>query len=132
MDEIISELHIDLIDEEDHVSDPQERLTGFGSKRTCTLCNAVLVDDYPDCDLCIHRITRLIKGEYYCTTHLTYKAIEGANEPKALKQAYHARADYLEGLINKYEENGKLHKKRNMKSQVMTQKFTSHTINLKH
>jgi len=85
-------------------------LTGFGNSRNCKLCIAVNVN----CDSCIHNHFNNSDYDYiddnYCLFHHTYDDIRDAKTPKKLLKAYEARANYIETIINDYEELLKTYK----------------------
>ena len=79
-----------------------KQLTGFSNKDTCPLC--IAINDH--CYKCIH-----ILGSYgdpdrhHCwnhdsKSHVTYRRIERANSPIKLRNAFRARAKYLQSLID--------------------------------
>jgi hypothetical protein len=88
--------------------DTVESLTGFGSRATCTLCQA-LPQDRPSimCQYCIYAIDLTIvddENSHYCVCgeHAeTYDAIEDATTPEELLTAYRNRAKHIEEILKK-------------------------------
>lgn len=80
----------------------KERLTGFGSQETCTLCLAVR----GNCDICVYKITDVGDLEdCYCLhdkNQDTYWRIMHARTPYRLLQAYRARAKHMRSILTKY------------------------------
>jgi hypothetical protein len=87
------------------------KLTGFGATRDCTLCQAVVIRLHGyksfQCDKCIHSIN--FRGDIdttcpcatkFHTGHKTYFRINSANTPTKLKNAFRARAKYLQSLLD--------------------------------
>ena len=77
------------------------RLTGFCSYRTCTLCIAVGVTVFSlnRCLYCVYGADRL------CSRNInskTYSRIEKADTPRKLLNAYRARAKHLRKHYNQY------------------------------
>lgn len=75
-------------------SDVRERLTGFGYKKTCSLCKGC----YYDCNGCIYSIDdhamNCIKGN----NKSTYDAIEEATTPSELLEAFRNRAKHMRSI----------------------------------
>lgn len=80
------------------------RLTGFGKTTSCPLCKSVghlLLSD-GKCDMCIYKNVT----NYDCVSEDNYKTyyhIAAADSSKSILFAIRNRANYLEGLIKKYE-----------------------------
>ena len=85
------------------------QMTGFGKMQTCTLCKAV----YDDCSVCIHSTAKIPEKIIKCLDDKylggsgTYDAIFNADDTDSFLDALNNRANYLETLINKYNENEK-------------------------
>lgn len=79
-------------------------LTGFGSFSNCSLCS-VFENPYDDanCQKCIHSLGFTSFGNIPCTMHHTYSDISNAEDPEDIVLAIRARADYIESIIQKYE-----------------------------
>lgn len=75
-----------------------QRLTGFGSKKTCTLC--VKVDNPLFCEGCVYTIEKssCISGG----NSKTYCRICNADTPRKLLNAYRARAKHLRKTYPQY------------------------------
>jgi hypothetical protein len=97
---------------ENEWDDPEEILrdvTGFGHKYSCPLCRGC----NGECTLCIHSLDteyfKLPKKDHEypapCIFHPTYDAICNAESVQQLLDALSARADYLETLIDKYDND---------------------------
>lgn len=92
-------------DDGDEPSEVLSRITGFGDKTKCPICNSV---NY-DCSKCIYSIKKnpeTIK-HCYCTDDISYDNIVDAGSFEELLEAIKIRADYIENLIeyikNSYE-----------------------------
>ena len=91
-------------------ADAANILTGFGDSRTCSLCDAVHSADptSPLCEECIHSLTFV--GDVYAhaspcmsgLSKISYRAIQDATNIEDLLDAFAARADYMESLVNEY------------------------------
>ena len=83
--------------------DIAERLTGYGTIHTCTLCKAVGFDldrMKPKCYDCVYGWGNEI-DDYSCTLDKTYFAIEFAKDAKELLTAFRERAKYMRTLLPK-------------------------------
>lgn len=79
--------------------DTMRELTGFGAKRSCTLCRDVLT-----CQSCVY--TDVISSwEFGCTVDITYDEIEQASTCKELYDAIQERIIYMEEILRQYESN---------------------------
>lgn len=89
-------------------------LTGFGHFDLCTLCQTTASKAYrkaqlqfvPDCSKCIYR-EYIARGSAPCTAPgngETYYAIKYAKTAEGLLSAFRARADHLENILKRYEE----------------------------
>lgn len=73
-----------------------EKLTGFGSSETCTLCH--YVNRSEDCNECIYVI--LTSNDCNCgDNEKTYYRIYDADIPLKLRNAFRARAKHMKTLI---------------------------------
>ena len=85
------------------------KLTGFGSTDSCTLCLALRNSFAHHYTSCIHT-NYVLLGEVGCSSingksRATYMAIDEASDPSELLQAFKDRAEYLHTLINSYNED---------------------------
>ena len=81
-------------------------LTGFSSNRTCTLCNALNLENITkslsenDCINCIW----MKNTKTQCWTQKTYKILETCNTTDELLEAISNRAKYMREIINWYDK----------------------------
>jgi len=91
-----------------HVFEALSQITGFGDIYKCSLCTAITLYniDYEACSFCIHNVSSNDDSKFpQCTCSTTYDAIEDANDFDELLIAIKDRADYLEKLIKKVEND---------------------------
>ena len=88
------------------MADFLRNLTGFGAKKTCTLCKPLLITDYGfcevNCDNCVWKKFNDIFGLYACNSNLTentYITITIAKTPKQLLKAFRNRAKLMTKVI---------------------------------
>ncbi len=81
--------------------DVREKLTGFGSTGSCTLCAAARSPEgVLKCGHCVYTG----RGEWlYCTDHESYDTIRDAETPEALLSAYRARAKYMRTILKEID-----------------------------
>lgn len=76
-------------------------ITGFGSIASCHLCQPI----EGHCSQCIHGEGLATTGASPCTYHETYENIEESGSIHELYNAIQDRADYIESLIKKLEND---------------------------
>ena len=83
------------------------RLTGFGTTVSCTLCIKVSAEYCaPQCNLCIYN------GWHGCThfeQSKTYNDIDEAASPEQLLDAFRARAEHIKKVVNKKRKKTIIH-----------------------
>lgn len=90
----------DFNDVEDDVVLTLTKITGFGYIDKCSLCKAV----DKECRYCLYSYNMDV-NYYYCVNHSTYHDIRNSYSKEEIVKSIHARADYIELLINKIEND---------------------------
>lgn len=88
--------------------DVAKHFTGFGSKNTCKLCEYTNGVSLP-CYDCIYSYTIKNNLQFPCTKEgnaATFKKIKYASTPRALYNAYQARAKHMEKTLKSLENRG--------------------------
>lgn len=102
---LTEEMLLDESKEDDSMVDMLNRTTGFGSKRTCTLCNATRVENAIYCNNCIYGIISPSDGKAAClkgTNSETYESIESTDNLTDLLIAIKARAKHMRKVYKSY------------------------------
>jgi len=98
------------------LSSIQNKLTGFGTSITCTLCQCTLgeviqesiFDEFNICKDCIYGPGKKYSHRYSCvvgSNRLTYDAIAEAITPEQLLKTYKNRAKHIQNILNKWKQN---------------------------
>lgn len=106
LEKVWSKLEEEFEDQCIYGEDVMSEITGFGCTGTCILCKEDkklqknVLDD--PCDHCVYRLDPKGLEGMYCINH-TYKQISNAKNVDELFKALQERINYLEGIINLYE-----------------------------
>lgn len=87
-------------------SDVLYHITGFGGIESCCLCKYIDVDGINrECPGCIHNLSGKKYHCFPCINHPSYHTLRLSENPEELLIAIQERADYLEELIKKAEND---------------------------